>query len=121
MPENHAPGHARRPYFELRSIFAIGSKTARKSDSWTCSPLLDANDSLSRMQCDNDLSKNLTIILSKVNEVYKMKVGAQTICLPCEEKVPEAERDNIQNKVKDFFARIKESETSTKLKNFFRY
>lgn len=70
---------------------------------------------------DNDLSKNLTIILSKVNEVYKMKVGAQTICLPCEEKVPEAERDNIQNKVKDFFARIKESETSTKLKNFFRF
>jgi len=60
-------------------------------------------------------------MLSKVNEVYKMKVGAQTICLPCEEKVPEAERDNIQNKVKDFFARIKESETSTKLKNFFRF
>ncbi|CAG5108488.1 Oidioi.mRNA.OKI2018_I69.chr1.g3820.t1.cds [Oikopleura dioica] len=56
-----------------------------------------------------------------VNEVYKMKVGTQTICLPCEEKVPEAERDNIQNKVKDFFNRIKESETSTKLKNFFRF
>ena len=50
-----------------------------------------------------------------------MKVGTQTICLPCEEKVAEAERDNIQNKVKDFFARIKESETSTKLKNFFRF